>query len=92
MHYWRSAWPGARVRVTEQNPAAVNVRIQASPATLRNLDPKTLHYPVDVAGAKPGDADFEVDVSRINLPRGARIVSRSPSRILLRLEPRGLTR
>lgn len=75
--------------VTEQNPAAINVRIQASQATLRNLDPKSLHYAVDVTGSKPGDSDFEVDVSRISLPRGARIVSRSPSRILLHLEPRG---
>jgi len=75
--------------VTDQNPDAVNVRIMGSPAALRNIDTSKLRYLLDVSGSRPGDADFEVDVSRIALPRGARIVSRSPSRILLHFEPRG---
>jgi YbbR domain-containing protein len=75
--------------VTDQAPKHVNVRIMGSQAALRNVDASRLHYLLDVEGSKPGDADFEIDVSNIALPRGARIVSRSPSRILLRFEPRG---
>lgn len=75
--------------VTDQTPRNINVRIMGSQAALRNLDPGQLRYPIDVSGSLPGDADFEVDVSNIDLPRGARIVSRSPSRIFIHFEPRG---
>ena len=75
--------------VTDQTPKHINVRIMGSQAALRNVDSAKLRYPIDVAGSKPGDADFEVDVSNVELPRGARIVSRSPSRIFIHFEPRG---
>ncbi|MBW2726428.1 MAG: YbbR-like domain-containing protein [Deltaproteobacteria bacterium] len=75
--------------VTDQTPKHINVRIMGSQAALRNVDSDKLRYPIDVSGSKPGDADFEVDVSNIALPRGARIVSRSPSRIFIHFEPRG---
>lgn len=75
--------------VTDQTPKHINVRIMGSQAALRNVDTSKLRYPIDVAGSKPGDADFEVDVSNVALPRGARIVSRSPSRIFIHFEPRG---
>ena len=75
--------------VTDQTPTDVNVRIMGSQAALRNVDSGSLRYPIDVSGSKPGDADFEVDVSQVELPRGARIVSRSPSRIFIHFEPRG---
>lgn len=80
---------GEELVVTDQTPKDVNVRIMGSQAALRNVDAARLRYVLDVSGSKPGDADFEVDVSNIALPRGARIVSRSPSRILIRFEPRG---
>ncbi len=75
--------------VTDQTPRNINVRIMGSQAALRNVDSGKLRYGIDVSGSKPGDADFEVDVSNIDLPRGARIVSRSPSRIFIHFEPRG---
>jgi YbbR domain-containing protein len=75
--------------VTDQTPKHINVRIMGSQASLGRVDSGRLRYPIDVSGSKPGDADFEVDVSRIALPRGARIVSRSPSRIFIHFEPRG---
>lgn len=75
--------------VTEQSVDAINVRVMGSRAALRNLEPSKLRYPVDVAGSKPGVAEYEVDVSQLELPRGARIVSRSPSHIQVRFEPRG---
>lgn len=75
--------------VTDQTPKHINVRIMGSQAAMRNIDASKLRYPIDVSGSKPGDADFEVDVSNVELPRGARIVSRSPSRIFIHFEPRG---
>ncbi|MBW2273702.1 MAG: YbbR-like domain-containing protein [Deltaproteobacteria bacterium] len=77
--------------VTDRDPDEINMRIMGSAAALRNIDANALRYRVDVTGSKPGDAEYEVDVSRVetDLPRGARVVSRSPSRILLRFEPRG---
>jgi YbbR domain-containing protein len=75
--------------VTDQSVDAINVRVLGSRAALRNLEPSKLRYLVDVAGSKPGVAEYEVDVSQLELPRGARIVSRSPSHIQVRFEPRG---
>ncbi|MCP5040511.1 MAG: YbbR-like domain-containing protein, partial [bacterium] len=80
---------GEDLVVTDQTPRNINVRIMGSQAALRNVDPGKLRYPIDVSGSKPGDAEFEVDVSNISLPRGARIVSRSPSRVFIHFEPRG---
>lgn len=80
---------GDELVVTDQTPKHINVRIMGSQAALRNVDSTKLRYAIDVSGSKPGDADFEVDVSNVALPRGARIVSRSPSRIFIHFEPRG---
>jgi YbbR domain-containing protein len=74
--------------VVGQGADAVNVRVVGTRVALRNLEPETLEYAVDVSGAKPGRADYEVDLSRFELPRGARIVSRSPARIELAYERR----
>ncbi len=75
--------------MTDQSVDAVNVRVKGSRAALRNLSPSDLYFRLDVSGAKAGVAEYDVDQSRIELPRGLRIVSRSPSRIQLRFERRG---
>ncbi len=77
--------------VTDQRVGAVNIRVMGSRAALRNLEPGDLHYRLDVSGVKAGVAEFDVDLSRVEqqLPRGLRIVSRSPSRIDVRFERRG---
>ena len=74
---------------TELSSDAINIRVRGTRASLRNLDPQKLEYAIDVSGAKPGRADFEVEVSRLEMPRGSRIVSRSPAEIEVRFEPRG---
>ena len=58
--------------VTDRDPDEINVRVMGSIAALRNIDANALRYRVDVSGSKPGDAEFEVDVSRVetDLPRG----------------------
>jgi YbbR domain-containing protein len=79
--------PGELV-VVDQGADMVNLRVSGTRAALRNLEPDRLEYAVDLSGAKPGVAKFEVDLSRFDLPRGARIVSRSPAQIELALESR----
>lgn len=75
--------------LTEQNTDVVNVRVRGSRAALRNLDTALLEYNVDVSGVRRGEAEFEVDVSRIDVPRGAEIVSRSPLKLEAKFVRRG---
>jgi YbbR domain-containing protein len=75
--------------VTDQNVDAINVRVRGSRAALRNIALNKLTYPVDATGGKPGIADYEVDLHRVELPKGVTPVSRSPSRVQVRFEERG---
>jgi YbbR domain-containing protein len=75
--------------VTGQSTDQVNIRVRGSRSALRNLSPAKLDYVVDVAGAKPGLAAYEIDVSRFDLPRGANVVSRSPATLEVEFERRG---
>lgn len=75
--------------ITGQSTDQVNIRVRGSRAALRNLSPAKLDYVVDVAGAKPGLAAYEVDVSRFDLPRGTNVVSRSPATLEVEFERRG---
>lgn len=75
--------------IVEQSTGEVNVRIQGSRAALRTLSPADLEYPIQVSGAKPGVLKVEVDPMPLELPRGARVVSRSPSVVELTLARRG---
>jgi len=75
--------------VIDQSVDEINVRVMGSRAALRNVKPDSFKYEVDVSGGKPGVAVYDVDVSRIDLPRGARFVSHSPSRVQVRFEKRG---
>ena len=77
--------------ITGHTADAVNIRVQGSRAALRNVKDSKLEYRIDMAGARPGPAAFEVETSSVeeDLPRGARIVSRSPSSIEVSLEQKG---
>src|SRR5262245_19201626 len=72
-----------------QSVDKVNLRVLGSRAALRNVSSDRLEYRIDVGGAKPGHAVYEVDPTRIELPRGVRAVSRSPATIEVDLERRG---
>ena len=76
--------------VVDQSADMVNLRVSGTRAAQRNLEPERLEYAIDISGSKPGVAKFEVDLSRFEekLPRGSRIVSRSPAQIELNLEGR----
>jgi YbbR domain-containing protein len=74
--------------VTELSAPEVNIRVLGSRAALRNVKAASLYYQLDVAGAKSGTAEYEVDLSQVEsaLPRNVRIVSRSPAHIQVRFE------
>jgi len=74
--------------ITDQNSDVVNVRVQGSRAALRNVERERLEYVVQVDGARPGQAAFDVPQQPIDLPRGAKVVSRSPSRLEVKFERR----
>ncbi len=77
--------------ITGQSVDEVNVRVLGSRAALRNVSPTKLEYRIDISSAKPGPAIYEVDASNVDqdLPRGARVVSRSPASIEVNFETRG---
>ncbi|MAI24857.1 MAG: hypothetical protein CMN75_02385 [Spirochaeta sp.] len=75
--------------VTDQNSDSVNVRVMGSRAVLRNIDPENYKYEIDVSGGKPGVAVYDVELAKIDLPRGASFVAHSPSRVQVRFEKKG---
>lgn len=77
--------------IIDQSASAVNVRVLGTRAALRDVGPTRIQYSLDVSGANPGDAVYEIDTGRIEeqLPRGARIVSRSPASLEVRFARRG---
>ncbi len=75
--------------VTGQSADQVNIRVRGSRSALRNLQPAKLEYVLDAAGAKSGLSVYEVDASRLDLPRGVNPVSRSPASLEVEFELRG---
>ena len=75
--------------ITDRSADILNIRVMGNAAALRNVDPTRLEYRVDVSGAQPGPGVHEVDATLIDLPRGARILSRSPARVEFTFETRG---
>ena len=75
--------------VTGLSTDNVNVRVLGTRAELRSFSGGDRVYEIEVEGAQPGLTTQEVDLSGFDLPRGARIVSRSPSRIDFNLARRG---
>jgi YbbR domain-containing protein len=75
--------------VTEQSETEINIRVQGSRATLRNVTSNSMEYPLNLEGVKSGPAIYDVEASHIEAPRGIKVVSRSPARIDLLIEPRG---
>jgi YbbR domain-containing protein len=72
--------------VTDRSSDAVNVRVRGTRAALQRLAVADLDYSVDLTGARAGATQHEVDLSRLDLPRGAQIVSRSPASLEFTLE------
>jgi len=77
--------------ITGQSADVVNIRVKSTAAAHREISASQLEYAIDVAGAKPGPALYEVEPSRIleRLPRNSEITSRSPASIEVEYERRG---
>ncbi len=77
--------------MTSRNADVVNIQVLGTRADLRELSRTPLEYAIDVSGARPGPALYEVETTRIDgqLPRRAQITSRSPSAIEVTFERRG---
>jgi YbbR domain-containing protein len=72
--------------VTDGSSDAVNVRVRGARGALQRLAVAELGYSVDLTGARAGRTQHDVDLSRLDLPRGAQIVSRSPASLEFTLE------
>jgi YbbR domain-containing protein len=72
--------------ITARSSDAVNIRVRGSNAALRRLDVVELEYIIDLAGARPGMTERDVEPALIDLPRGAAVVSRSPASLEFTLE------
>ena len=77
--------------ITDRSAHSVNIRVQGSRAAHRTLRADSLEYRIDVSEARPGPAVYEIDAADVDedLPRGLRIVSRSPASVEMSLAPRG---
>jgi YbbR domain-containing protein len=71
--------------LTARSSDAVDIRVRGSRSALRRV-PTDLDYEVDLAAAKPGTTSTEVDLTALDVGRGAQIVSRSPTQLEFTLE------
>ena len=71
--------------VTARSSDAVDIRVRGSRSVLRRV-PSDLEYEVDLAAAKAGVTNLEVDLTALDVGRGAQIVSRSPTQLEFTLE------
>ena len=71
--------------LTARSSDAVDIRVRGSRGALRRV-PTDLDYTVDLADAKPGVTSREVDLTTLDVGRGAQIVSRSPTQLEFTLE------
>lgn len=71
--------------LTARSSDAVDIRVRGSRGALRRVPPD-LEYEVDLKDAKPGTISREVDLTALDVGRGAQIVSRSPTQLDFTLE------
>jgi len=72
--------------ITARNTDAVNIRVRGTNAALRRLNVLQLEYPIDLAGARPGTTERDVQPTLMDLPPGTDVVSRSPATLEFTLE------
>jgi len=75
--------------VMTQSVGEINLTIEGSRAAVRSAEKNLLRYPISLDGAKAGERTFPVPRDRLNalLPRGASVLARSPSTVVIELEP-----
>ena len=75
--------------ITRKSTQEINIRVLGPRAALRDISTKDLEYAVNLEGAKLGKAVYLVEAATLEMPQGARILSRSPATIELEFERRG---
>jgi YbbR domain-containing protein len=75
--------------ITEQNVDAITVNVRGTPAALRNLDPDQLTFPINLSRSNRGVTTVNVPNPPVDLPRGVKPLSLSPSQVTIRLERKG---
>ncbi len=75
--------------VLGQSADEINVTIEGSRAAVRSARKSLLRYPISLDGAESGERSVPVTKDRIEtlLPRGASILARAPSTVVLEIEP-----
>ncbi len=75
--------------VVDQSAHEVNFQIKGSRAALGRVKKNLVRYPISLEDVKPGENHIPITNERIEsgLARGAQISGRSPSNVVLRIEP-----
>lgn len=73
--------------VVDQSASEVNVKIVGSRAAVRRAEKELSSYRIPLGGVNAGEARFSVNAEQLQLPRGAQVLARSPSTVILQLEP-----
>lgn len=73
--------------VVDQSAVEVNVRLVGSRAALRAARRELTSYPISLDGVSAGEARFPILTESLALPPGGKVVARSPSTVVLRIEP-----
>jgi len=76
----------AALMITSSRVDFVDVRVVGPRTLLGRIDHSQLSMPLDFSGARQGPAVFTVNVDRLNLPRGVRVVRVTPAQITVTLE------
>lgn len=76
----------ARLMITSPRVDFIDVRVVGPRTLLGRIDYGRLAIPLDFSGARSGPAIFTVNVDRLDLPRGVRVVRVTPAQITVTLE------
>lgn len=74
------------VVVVNQTAREINLRLVGSRAALRRAAKELSRYSIPLAGLKPGEARHAVTLDHLSVPRGARVLMRSPSAVVVTLD------
>ena len=74
------------VVVVSQSAKQINLRLVGSRWAVQRAEQDMEAYPISLLGAEPGELRIEVNPDRVRPPRGAKVVTWSPSDVLLKLD------
>ena len=69
-------------------PESLGVRLAGPRAIMSTLDERKLSFTLDLTGLQEGATSFELNPSKLDLPRGVEVTQLSPSKILIQADRR----